>query len=568
MPINSIMKIDAPHLEKLTSLVSDYQANEIVIPSIQRKKVWNTGDFVSLLNSIHKGFPIGNIVLWTEKVTKNYIDQGEESLDNVIYLLDGQQRISSLAYLLYHKLYEDKEILVNLDDIYFNAKNTINPFSKETKKSKLGLKDYHYNVKSLFDGSGNVNNDDEYWIAQEGVKNSENSKNIIKFMGNLSRTQLSVIDVETIKNSPSDYKSVADLFIAINKSGKLLTSDQLTMARLLPIMKTVDGGINEILLYLAGKPELYPDAISGLTENRVIYYYLGILSAYCFNGEFVHTSKHPALITEKINEKKLSGAFRDTKESIKSAIDEIILAGITDYKLLPHSSFMIVLSYLVRKFDRNHRTEKNAAYNLKKFIYVSILSKDFFRTTEGKLKQAIEAIDSASTMSEAINVIVNDLLLTTNTQVTENYFPLKISNFQSLQTSIHSTAIKEITFLLMQPSDWESKQKLVRTDTSTSNRLEYHHIFPLKQLKLTNIDKGTFHYLANIAFISGLTNNSVINDSLPEKYLPKIDEKLLVEQFVSLDKEEWEIENYDHFIYTRSTNWANFLNDKLSFIES
>ena len=77
---------------------------DIKLPKFQRPFVWNKEDILKLLDSVYKGYPIGSILLWltNQKLANERRigdleigDRSEEYPTN--YLLDGQQRLSSLC---------------------------------------------------------------------------------------------------------------------------------------------------------------------------------------------------------------------------------------------------------------------------------------------------------------------------------------------------------------------------------------------------------------------------------------------------------------------------------------
>ncbi len=78
-------------------------SGEIRIPAFQRDFVWTPDQISFLLDSIYKNFPIGTVFLWktssrleSEKDLGNYTIPDPRKEHPVYYVLDGQQRITSL----------------------------------------------------------------------------------------------------------------------------------------------------------------------------------------------------------------------------------------------------------------------------------------------------------------------------------------------------------------------------------------------------------------------------------------------------------------------------------------
>ena len=110
---------------------------EIRIPAFQREWVWTPQQVSFLIDSIYKNFPIGTIFLWktsvrldSEKDLGNFIIPEPRKEHPVYYVLDGQQRLTSLFSVFQTELIpsNNKEWL----DIYFDF-----DASDDTQESKF-----------------------------------------------------------------------------------------------------------------------------------------------------------------------------------------------------------------------------------------------------------------------------------------------------------------------------------------------------------------------------------------------------------------------------------------------
>ena len=91
------------HNKKYESLFNEIDTGQIKLPMFQREFVWEKEQSAKLIDSIIKGFPIGTFIFWkTRDELRSYKDVGNHKLpdtpkgDYVQYILDGQQRITSL----------------------------------------------------------------------------------------------------------------------------------------------------------------------------------------------------------------------------------------------------------------------------------------------------------------------------------------------------------------------------------------------------------------------------------------------------------------------------------------
>ena len=91
------------HSKKYSVLFADIDSGRTKLPMFQRDFVWDKAQTAKLLDSIIKGYPVGTFIFWkTRDRVRHYRDIGNISLpepptgDAIQYVLDGQQRITSL----------------------------------------------------------------------------------------------------------------------------------------------------------------------------------------------------------------------------------------------------------------------------------------------------------------------------------------------------------------------------------------------------------------------------------------------------------------------------------------
>ena len=97
-----------PEIFRIEELVIRVRQGDIKLPKFQRPFIWNRNDILKLWHSIYNGYPIGSMLLW---LTKERLASEKRIGDLDInirpdeyptnYLLDGQQRLSTLCGALY-----------------------------------------------------------------------------------------------------------------------------------------------------------------------------------------------------------------------------------------------------------------------------------------------------------------------------------------------------------------------------------------------------------------------------------------------------------------------------------
>src|SRR5438445_295012 len=107
-------------------LVDKVQRRELTLPEMQRRYVWPGTRVRDLLDSLYRGYPSGTILVWEtdeEVVTRELAVMATKTptVSQKLLLLDGQQRITSLAAILngepvhVRKRKRPIEILFNLE---------------------------------------------------------------------------------------------------------------------------------------------------------------------------------------------------------------------------------------------------------------------------------------------------------------------------------------------------------------------------------------------------------------------------------------------------------------------
>lgn len=86
-------------------IVGEARKGTIRIPYFQRAFKWNRRDTQLLLDSLLKGYPIGNFLLWKRPAPEGSVTLGQLTIDapdltDALWVVDGQQRITTLVNVL------------------------------------------------------------------------------------------------------------------------------------------------------------------------------------------------------------------------------------------------------------------------------------------------------------------------------------------------------------------------------------------------------------------------------------------------------------------------------------
>ena len=109
----------------ISAILGLIEAEDFVIPEIQRPFVWKRSQVRDLIDSLYNGYPTGYIITWKNPDVRTR-DGGKASGKKV--LIDGQQRITDLMAAIAGKEVLDENFRKDRIKIAFN------PLTKDRKK--------------------------------------------------------------------------------------------------------------------------------------------------------------------------------------------------------------------------------------------------------------------------------------------------------------------------------------------------------------------------------------------------------------------------------------------------
>lgn len=108
----------------LSTLFKDNEDGKLVLPNFQRDFEWNVDDQKRLLSSVLAMLPIGSLLILEGEVndfaTRQlcFIGEATNQKNECLYLLDGQQRISTLKSILSDLMIDPSKWEMNYDNLY------------------------------------------------------------------------------------------------------------------------------------------------------------------------------------------------------------------------------------------------------------------------------------------------------------------------------------------------------------------------------------------------------------------------------------------------------------------
>jgi hypothetical protein len=133
-----------------------------------------------------------------------------------------------------------------------------------------------------------------------------------------------------------------------------------------------------------------------------------------------------------------------------------------------------------------------------------------------------------------------------------------------------TSAFYVVLYMLTRASgakDWQTGETIRHGMLGKANSMEGHHIFPKDVLGKEKVASQRINNLANFAFQTSLTNESIGKDD-PADYLPKIADSqpgALESQWIPMEQSKWQVANFEDFLKARRKNLAEAAN---AFLDS
>jgi Protein of unknown function DUF262 len=208
-----------PEILRLEELALQVKAGDIKLPRFQRPFVWKRPDMLKLLDSIYKGYPIGSLLLWnssqrlkSERSIAGLEVDDERTLFPTNYLLDGQQRLTTLCGALFWKS--------GLEDSIWNIHFDL--------ESETFVHPKNWDSTGLFPLNRLIGTSD---FIRQCMRFEHHPKKDV-YVDRAERLLRSIKDykVAVVKIGDMSLEEVAPIFERINSTGRKLTMVDLMMA--------------------------------------------------------------------------------------------------------------------------------------------------------------------------------------------------------------------------------------------------------------------------------------------------------------------------------------------------
>lgn len=479
----------------IRKLIERVSKGEIRIPAFQREFIWEPDRVQFLMDSIYKSYPIGTLLLWRTKEQLQFDrDLGPYTLPNpeeqypIDYVLDGQQRLTSIFSVFQTALTPNPKSSIMWVDIYFDllAKEDAQD-SQFVALEKLQIDPKrHIPLKVLFDVP-------EYGKLIRSVDDAT-AEQIYTLQNRFTEAQIPVETVET-----ENHSKIAIIFERVNRGGVQLDTYQLLSAW------TWSGDFDLRSKFDDLGAELDDFGYGDLSDDP------DLLLKCCATVIKDDASAHSII---ELKGGEVRNRFAELQNGLKGAIEFLQRdCGAISLKVLPYKSMIIPL---VRFFATDNAAGRhpNAKQRetLVRWFWQSCFSRRYSNSVDTALKQDIEAVillikDDPSGFSRK------------TAPVSPEFFKENVFSLNAVNTKTHILLLaqqKPKSFLSGSPVDLQNV-------LLSCNRTEFHHVFPKDHLEKTlKIQERSKQFmLANFAFLSQ-TDNRKIKNRAPSVYKNEI----------------------------------------------
>jgi hypothetical protein len=308
---------------KVEVLLYELGQGRMRIPPFQRPLRWERQDAMRLIDSIYRGYPVGTLLFWETKAEAGevrigpYLSFSAKARSDALWVVDGQQRIVSLARVLLSDVAVGDDFFLYFD---LDQQEFIFASGKTDKTRDPGrwlpmneVLDAERLMQWLLDNAGDIE--------------SKDRRNQALRLGKRIRDyEMPAYLVRTEKE-----QILREVFSRINESGKKLKASEVFDALHGAQSQARPGTLKEIARALDSL------GFGRIDEDKVLYRLLLVLQGKDIDG---------------IEVKEATELYSETSRAARRAIEFIINdAQIPHYQLLPYKQPLVTLG----KFFYHHR---------------------------------------------------------------------------------------------------------------------------------------------------------------------------------------------------------------------
>ena len=508
------------------------------MPVFQRGYVWNREQVRKLMNSLYKGYPIGQLLVWNTSTDPTLSrGNGELTPGNVNLILDGQQRITTLYGIIKGippKFFDGNAN--SFTNLYFHIDEEIFEFyqAAKMKNDKAWI-----SVTELMQQNASV-------FMQNKIQ--EDPQNMDFWIGHLAvlvkLNQIKEIDIhiQTVEGEDKTIDVVVEIFNNVNSGGTKLSKGDLTLAKICSEWPEAREEIKSVL------DDFHRAGYDFTTE-----WFLRAITVYLTGQPYYNAMSQMPI-------EAIKNAIPETKKRIGTCLDHIASRlGLNHGRVLGNVFAVItMLGYLK---SQNWKLANSKEWDKLLYWYVhAFLWGRYASSTESALAQDLKLISDGKGTDGLITML----------KQSRGNLTIRQEDFWGWSTGARFYPLLYLLTRMNRSRDWGSNLELNCCLLGSNSSLEVHHIFPKDLLYKAGKSKAVVNSLANYAFLTKDTNIEISNQK-PEEYFPHYIAKCpgaMESHWIPMDSNLWKIEHYEDFLKERRKLLATAANTILDSLYS
>ncbi len=521
--------------QEVQSLVADIRDGKLLLPEMQRSYVWKATQVRDLFDSLYHLYPSGQLLVWdTDELPSSGVRKvsvGDLSVEQnrPHLLLDGQQRLTSLAAVMLGKPLHVRDISRQID-IVFNVYTEKFEVAGPRQRGQTGWISL---VKFFTRGAMTIYRELNF---DPGSSEADAVFDHLNRLDNIKRYRYRVNVLEHL-----NYAEVTHIFVRTNSGGTTLGYADLALAQVSSCWQGVTKAFEDYQRDVKNRG-LGLKLDNGLLLRAIVVLLTG-QSRFTrfFRGD-----------QQQVSVDDLKAAWVRAKRALDYSISFLVHNCLIDrLEMLPTRSIFIPLVVFFDRYGTN--MTDNQARELQRWVYMALIWSRYSGSSETAMDQDVTAL----TKEQSIRAMIRNIEDVVGSQrpVMEN----------ELRNQLKNSPYMVMAYVLARSFGAQDWFNVVVIGNDHSSDLVLHHIFPKSLLseeyKLRE-DSRTVDQVANLVFLSAGISKSVAN-RFPVEYLVEIDEQRLRSQSVPLQRDLWKVDQFEGFILQRRKLLADAINQLL-----
>lgn len=342
----------------------------IRIPHFQRPLRWQREDVIKLFDSIVRGYPVGSLLLWHRSAPAETLQLGALRISasktpDALWVVDGQQRIISLANVLHHEGQSDDRFRISYD----LRKRLFVPTPRDTEGAVIPL-------PVIFDLREVLRWFADYPEAIDYVEDANQITQIIR-----------QFEIPAYEVSQEDPEVLEDIFDRMNNYGKRLTRAEIFSA----LFAGKESAKDETPTLDRIAQNINDDLDFGLIDNDTVLQAVLARRAPDVHRQIRNEFGEEARAFIEFPDEDRDTAYAQGEESIRRAVRFLqTTAGVPHFTLLPYKYPLVVLT---RLFAHYKDIDERSLHLVRRWFWRTVLvGPEIFR---GSTSGAVRALNRA-----------------------------------------------------------------------------------------------------------------------------------------------------------------------------